>query len=856
MLRNFGDVLEGCKGNRYVTTIHVINSAIIKASKLTKIAPVYRGVSGSVLPEELWTPNAHGVRGGVERGFLSLSYDRNMAMEYASDDVKPSILFEIQMGAVDRGCSLEWISQYPHERECLFPPLTGLELIRTRVEGKVLIAEAKLSINLNALTIDKVVGTMRRAHLDLVQLLLNGFAHSRVPECEHGPLLQLIEQSAELTPDWFASSVNFKAATEHAFEAREAVFRALRERAETWDGAVSSATMCAREGRHDVALALLKKAQLGDEYKDDELDLRVARWMVGQELAPPWAATFASLNRPDLVRVLPQKLVQADALEVGTRVLACKDLIWKSAVVTDPQGIDVRVGGWETWIGLSPTEAVRVRHGGTGALLRAASELGCAELVRRLIERGANIFVTDDDATTALHLAAGRGHADICQALVDAGAKKETDDRRRKTALDAAAANRQGDVLRLFSPTDTDRELKELGHDCYNELMHACRRGDYDAAMTALDNCRIDEQSDRGSTALLLAAEAGCEDIVRELCRRGAMTELATLTGETALLAACRQGHHLCIRALIEAEAAVDATNKNGWTALMFACQNGHDLCARALIEAGSEPRYAKGDGWTALMYACQDGHDLCTRALLEARAAVDAIEDDGWTALMFACQNGHDLCARALIEAGAAVDATAEDGWTALMLACQNGHGLCARALIEAGAEVDAHDNTGVTALIKACENGHDLCACALIEAGVAVDAKNKNGSTALMLACQNGHDLCARTLVEAGAAVDAIEEDGWTALMLACQNGHDLCARALIEAGVAVDAQNNYGTTALMWACHIGHDVCARALIEVGADLNKTNSKGWTALTYASQNNHDVCARALIEAGRRVHT
>lgn len=65
-LRGFGPALEGCKGNAYVTTCHVINSAIVKTSKLTKVAKVYRGVVGGLLPETFWTPNAQGVRGGVE----------------------------------------------------------------------------------------------------------------------------------------------------------------------------------------------------------------------------------------------------------------------------------------------------------------------------------------------------------------------------------------------------------------------------------------------------------------------------------------------------------------------------------------------------------------------------------------------------------------------------------------------------------------------------------------------------------------------------------------------------------------------------------------------------------------------
>ena len=34
-----------------------------------------------------------------------------------------------QMGMVDRGAQLDWLSQYPDEKEILLPPLTGLFIV-------------------------------------------------------------------------------------------------------------------------------------------------------------------------------------------------------------------------------------------------------------------------------------------------------------------------------------------------------------------------------------------------------------------------------------------------------------------------------------------------------------------------------------------------------------------------------------------------------------------------------------------------------------------------------------------------------------------------------------------------------
>ena len=110
-------------GNTYTTTLHCINSSIIKLSKLTKVAKVYRGVSGGVLPDACRVGNAYNVKGGVEGGFVSTTTDEKTAFFYAAggaDKSKrggPAIVFETQMGMIDRGADVAWLSEFPHEAE-------------------------------------------------------------------------------------------------------------------------------------------------------------------------------------------------------------------------------------------------------------------------------------------------------------------------------------------------------------------------------------------------------------------------------------------------------------------------------------------------------------------------------------------------------------------------------------------------------------------------------------------------------------------------------------------------------------------------------------------------------------------
>lgn len=98
------------KGNMYTTTLHCINSTIVKLGKLTKAEKVYRGISGGVLPPSFLRANEYGVKGGVEYAFTSTTTDKKAAVRYASIG-KTGIIIEVQQGMVDRGAELRWLSQ-------------------------------------------------------------------------------------------------------------------------------------------------------------------------------------------------------------------------------------------------------------------------------------------------------------------------------------------------------------------------------------------------------------------------------------------------------------------------------------------------------------------------------------------------------------------------------------------------------------------------------------------------------------------------------------------------------------------------------------------------------------------------
>ena len=157
--------------NRYTTTLHAINSAIVRLGKLTPVTTVYRGINRFVLPEQFWKANRYNVKGGVESAFMSCTTDKTVAMQYAAGRGGSNgvgLVLECQQGMVSRGADISWLSQYKHEQEVLFAPLTGMEVQGTRIEGSTMVVSVNVSVNLAALTIDQVISKRKRLVADMV----------------------------------------------------------------------------------------------------------------------------------------------------------------------------------------------------------------------------------------------------------------------------------------------------------------------------------------------------------------------------------------------------------------------------------------------------------------------------------------------------------------------------------------------------------------------------------------------------------------------------------------------------------------------------------------------------------------
>ncbi|KAL1515285.1 hypothetical protein AB1Y20_001928 [Prymnesium parvum] len=279
---NFDDAMQ--QANLYSTTILAINSAVVKLSKLTKAATVFRGVSGGELPASFYQPNEFNVRGGVEAAFMSTTLSLDVALAYANSSGGSGIVFAMHQGMVDRGAELQWLSQYPDERETLFGPLTGLEVQGMRVCGSVRIVDVRLSVNLNVATMERVVARNLTALLDIAANtrfeVREKFRSSGLSDAAEHWLASVIDRHVSGSPlnkepEWYNEDRNFVAAVKELMDAKKGLLASsvlpLLEWIETHPQELSSSTChalartlenefsVARKTEFDLCIALLEK---------------------------------------------------------------------------------------------------------------------------------------------------------------------------------------------------------------------------------------------------------------------------------------------------------------------------------------------------------------------------------------------------------------------------------------------------------------------------------------------------------------------------------------------------------------------------------------------------------------------
>ncbi|KAJ8960761.1 hypothetical protein NQ318_020054 [Aromia moschata] len=245
------------------------------------------------------------------------------------------------------------------------------------------------------------------------------------------------------------------------------------------------------------------------------------------------------------------------------------------------------------------------RHG--QSVLHYAVNSGNVEMVEYLVTAlGKDLSINQNDACcfSPLHMAAANGDAEMVRLLLERGANvNAVGGRQRQSALHIAARAARLPIMRIL--VDAGADVNSVDIEERSVLTSAVRQGDEEAVGYLVKlGARVNHEEPGGVTPLRLAVWANNAPLVRVLLAGG-----ARLVHSHHLVHTAVSNNNLeVVRLLTEAGAMLNARDDQGHTPLMLACSRKNLAVARYLISRGADVNAASAiDGKTALHVCVQD---------------------------------------------------------------------------------------------------------------------------------------------------------------------------------------------------------------------------------------------------------
>jgi ankyrin repeat protein len=468
--------------------------------------------------------------------------------------------------------------------------------------------------------------------------------------------------------------------------------------------------------------------------------------------------------------------------------------------------------------------------------LQAAAAGGHNDVVRILLENGADVNAQTDRFGSALQAACQEGQVDVVRLLIEHGARVSDQGGLYGNALQAAAAGTSIPVMRLLIEKGADVNAAGGFHGSAL-LAAAARRGperDSTDAMLFLIESGADIDYRGGPFGHVLAAAAHAYNYsgVQMLIEHGADVNARGGKFGSVIQAAAQVDDRHIVR-LLKGKGASDPVQE----------KDSYEEVIRRLVRKGANVNEIGGRYGTVLQ-AVSCGEYNKSLELLSRYKNVPYMVD--------VTPAEQERVVQLLLKNGSQVNACGGYHGTALQAASCVGNIRVAKLLIKKGAKVNAIGGYHGTALQAACRHGHEPVVRLLLANGAQVNAQGGVYGNALLAAAFHSTRM-AELLVRNGADVHGDEPQGRSLLHIAAATGNCDMMKRGVENGLDANRKDRQGRTILHHAAASGSLEAVKQAVGYCSSVTARDADGWTPLHWAAKRGDTRVVKALMDAGAR---